>query len=86
MGHVDDFLSLYNGAVFVIGMVNVTLILYLLIWETGMFEVKLIFQITCYCVTSYFDLSSGVINGNKNEGDSLSVPHIKCPLQYFNSS
>ena len=40
VGHVDDFLSLYNGAVFVIGMVNVTLILYLLIWETGMFEVK----------------------------------------------
>ena len=37
---MDDFLSLYNGAVFLIGMVNVTLILYLLIWETGMFEVK----------------------------------------------
>ena len=64
---MDDFLSLYNGAVFVIGMVNVTLILYLLIWETGMFEVKLILQIARHCVLPYFDLSSSVTDGNEDK-------------------
>ena len=41
VGHVDDFLSLYNGAVFVLCIVNLTLILYIMIWESDIFQVQM---------------------------------------------
>ena len=39
VGHVDYFLSLYSGSVFVLCMVLIVLILYLLLWESNIFQV-----------------------------------------------
>ncbi len=40
VGHVDDFMSLYNGTVFVVSVINISLMLYLLIWESRVYEVR----------------------------------------------
>ena len=42
VGHLDDFLSLYNGATFFFCIVQIVLILYQLLWESHVFQVSIV--------------------------------------------
>ncbi len=50
MNHVDDFLAPFNGSVFTLCIVMITLILYLIIWESASFPVSGVCVCVCVCV------------------------------------